>query len=247
MKLALKILGIILVVFITFAFYKKYQSSKKKELIGSILSDRLQKEETELKKNKVDCERSVLFDGNNFCFPKIKEWKECRTDENLKAHVNTLEWNNKILSCYIPTEFYENSKAEKKVSYPIVILSIQDMLIGRESDESTLTMVFTGMKNAYKIQDFKTVEEQLKKKGKTFTKPVLFDSYEISIKAKTCVVVRSSNRDGEIVNEISFNSIIDLKKRIMTLSFHQGIGNDFQYSKMKLENEQIVKKIIEAN
>ena len=58
MKLVFKILGIMLLIFIAFASYKKYQSDKERELIESIMDEHFQKEETELKINFVYREES---------------------------------------------------------------------------------------------------------------------------------------------------------------------------------------------
>jgi hypothetical protein len=248
MKLALKILGIILVIFIAFASYKKYQKDKERELIESIMDEYFQKEKSEQKKSKTDCERTISFDGNNLCFPKIDKWKECRTDENLENDINNLELNNKILSYYIPTEFYEKSKSEKIVNYPIISLFVHNNTIGMETNKDALPMFFAGLKNSFKVQDFKSVEELLKTKTNAeFIKPILFDNYEILNNAKTCVTINSSKLNGKVINRISFINVLDLKKRIMVLYYSKEIGNDFQFSKMKLENEQIVKKITEVN
>jgi len=247
MKLAFKILGVILVIFIAFASYKKYKEDKERKLIDSIMEEHFQKEVSQ-KKSINSCERTIQFDGNSICFPKIEGWKECRKDKNLENDINNLELNNKILGYYIPNEIYEKSKTEKILNYPIISLFVQNNTIGMETNEEALPMVFAGLKNSFEIQDFKKVEELLKTKTNAeFIKPILFDSYEILNNAKTCVTINSSKLNGKVINRVSFINILDLKKRIMMLNYSMEIGNDFQFGKMKAENENIVNKIVEVN
>ena len=125
---------------------------------------------------------------------------------------------------------------------------MQNNTIGMKTNEEALPMVFAGLKNSFEIQDFKKVEELLKTKTNAeFIKPILFDSYEILDNAKTCVTINSSKLNGKIINRVSFINILDLKKRIMMLNYSMEIGNDFQFGKMKAENEKIVNKIVEVN
>ena len=248
MKKTFKILGILLVIVIAFASYKKYQNDKEREFIDSVMEEHFQKEIVAEKNAKNNCERVLSFDGYNLCFPKIQNWKECRNDKNLKSDIDNLELNNKILSYYIPVEIYEKSKTEKIINYPIISLFVQNNTIGMETNEEALPMVFAGLKKSFEVQDFKDVEELLKTKTNAeFVKPILFDSFEILKNAKTCVTINSSKLNGKVINRVSFINVLDIKKRIMMLNYSKEIKSDFQFSKMKMENEKIVKKITEVN
>lgn len=252
MKSFLKIIGSIIMVYIIIFSCNKIISNNLKNSINKDLkginTKNFVNQSVEIKNKTLDCERKLFFDGNNLCFPKIENWKECRIDKNLKSYVDNLELNNKILAFYIPDSFYEKSKVEKIANYPLICLVVQSNTIGMKTTKEALPIFFTGLKKSFEVQDWKYVEDLLKTKTNAeFVNPILFDSYDISNKVKTCVTINSSKLEGKVAQTASFINILDLKQRIIILYYSKEIGKNFHYSKMKNENDVIVKKIVEAN
>ena len=252
MKKILNFLGIILLVYIVFFSCNKMISNQNKKNINEDLKNintaSFTNQNFVTGYSTLNCERELFFDNNNLCFPKIENWKECRIDKNLKSDVDNLELNNKILAFYIPIEIYQKSKTEKIVNYPVISLFVHTSTIGMKTTKEALPMVFAGLKNSFEVQDWKYIEDLLKTKTDAeFIKPVLFDSYDITYKVKTCVTINSQKFKGKVIQRVSFINILDLKQRIVILNYSKEIGNNFQYSKMKVENDLIVKKITEAN
>lgn len=252
MKSFLKIIGSIIIVYVIVFSCNKIISNKLEKNINEDLKNintaSFTNQSFENKNSTLNCERELFFDSNNLCFPKIENWKECRIDKNLKSDVDNLELNNKILAFYIPIGIYEKSKTEKIINYPVISLFVHSSTIGMKTTKEALPMVFAGLKNSFEVQDWKYVEDLLKTKTNAeFIKPVLFDSYDITNKVKTCVTINSSKFEGKVIQRVSFINILDLKQRIVMLNYSKEIGKNFQYSKMKVENDIIVKKITEAN
>ena len=247
MKKTLSILGTILIIYIVVFSCNRIISNNLENNINTLMeANKIQK--NELQKMKQNCERELVFDGNNLCFPKFENWKECRIDSNLKAYVDNLELNNKILAFYIPNEIYIKSKTEEILNYPVISLFVHNSTIGMKTTSEALPMVFAGLKNTFIVQDWKYVENILKTKTDAeFINPILFDSFDISSTVKSLVTINSSKQNDSTTQRVSFVNIMDLKSRIIILNYSKSISKNFQYSEMKEENEQIVKKIIEAN
>ncbi len=247
MKSILKILGSVILIFIVVFSINKIISNKLETKISEKLKN-INIVYNEPQNIEFDCERKLNFDGNNLCFPKIYGWKECRIDNNLKADINLLELNNKILAFYVPDKIYEKSKVENIVNYPVISLFVHPNTIGMKTTAEALPMVFAGLKNSFEVQNWTYIENLLKTKTSAeFINPILFDSYDISNNVKTCVTINSSKLLGKVTQRVSFINVLDLKNRIMFLNFSKELSKDFQFSKMKILNEQIVEKIVEAN
>jgi hypothetical protein len=252
MKSFFKIISSITIVYIiVFSFNKIIANQLKKNInenLSNINTVSITNQSFETKNLTLNCERELFFDSNNLCFPKIENWKECRIDKNLKSDIDNLELNNKILAFYIPFEIYEKSKTEKIANYPVISFFVQLSTIGMKTTKEALPMVFKGLKNSFEVQDWKYIQDLLKTKSNAeFIKPVLFDSYDITNKVKTCVTINSSKFEGKVNQRVSFINILDLKERIVILNYSKEIGKNFQYSKMKDENSIIVKRITETN
>ena len=247
MKSILKIFGSIILLFIVIFSINKIISNKLEAKINEKIKH-INTTYNEPQNIEIDCERELNFDGNSLCFPKIYGWKECRIDTNLKADINLLELNNKILAFYIPNEIYEKSKVENIINYPVISLFVHPNTIGMQTTEEALPMVFEGLKNSFEVQDWIYIENLLKTKTRAeFINPILFDSYDISNNVKTCVTINSSKLDSKVIQRVSFINVLDLKNRIMFLNYSIELNKDFQFSKMKILNEQIVKKFVEVN
>lgn len=203
----------------------------------------------QLKSN--NCKKSVDFGNINICMPDIDGMIECYNKPIVKEFLDKQNpTENPIFAFYLKKSDFNNIKAleSNAIEDYFVIYGLNKMK-NVSIDNTTLNSISNIIENGFIKENWESIREKIKNNYFSFTygRPVLIQSYSLNSKMKTFVLLSKNNNEDEEKIQVQVMNYIQIKKRLISLSYYLDYRDENSLKFAKAKNDYITLLLLEEN
>jgi hypothetical protein len=198
-----------------------------------------------------NCKKSVPFGELNICLPVVDGMFECYNKPMAKKYFDKLNpTDNQIFACYLKnSDFkYIDSLGVNAIQDYFMIYGLNKMK-SVSIDNTTLNTISNLIEKGFIKENWDYIKKKIEDNNGYFTlgRPVLVESYAINNKVKAFVLLsKIENENGEKI-QIQILNYIQIKKRLISLSYYLDYYDDNSFKSAKAKNDYITLLLLEEN
>ena len=201
--------------------------------------------------SKTECDKSVPFGDIDICLPIIDGMTECYSIPIVREKVDEVKHEGgEILAYYLNNDTYEQVDKFGEITFDdyfqvLVDNKFIDMKIG-QSELNNLSKVF---ENLYNKEDWNSLNKKIKQKQDYLSvgRPVLLESYSVSNKVRTNVILTKYLLDNRESVVLSTLNMIQIKEKLIFLTYYKDYDGERSIKNAKSKNDYIVLKLLDEN
>ncbi|SNA74761.1 hypothetical protein [Flavobacterium psychrophilum] len=198
-----------------------------------------------------NCKSSMHFGDIEICLPEIDGMKECYKNPIAKNILNTSNpSNNPIFGYYLTDTDYSQIGNIENLSFDeyFTIFALEKMK-NVEINYKDLNTIYELMEKGYIKENWSELKIKFQKSTNylSFGKPVLIESYSLNNKLKTFVLLSKIQNGVEEQIQIQILNFIQIKKRLLSLSYYLDYNGEKSFKIAKSKNDYITALFLEEN